>query len=153
MPTVAKLPNGEYMYVYEYGGEPSGSSYWFPVHYRLSKNPLKFLDAPHHQVISSDGAKPAGSPYVVWTPYGGKNGTIVLSCGTMSQIFTNQALGDPSAWKKWEVPQPAAYTRALMTFKEDPDKLLIMGAGILPPADGQNVVSNSVVRLSKVMKQ
>ncbi|KAM0553245.1 hypothetical protein ACHAPJ_007534 [Fusarium lateritium] len=155
MPTVAKLPNGEYMYVYEYGGGPNppkGSDYWFPVYYRLSKDPLKFLNKPHHQVISNVGGKPAGSPYVIWTPYGGKNGTIVVSSGTMSEIFTNQALGDESAWKQWKVPQPTAYTRALLTYKEDPDLLLIMGAGILPPAGGNNTVSASAVRLSEVMK-
>lgn len=155
MPTVAKLPNNEYIYTYEYGGgpnPPAGSTYWFPVFYRLSKDPQKFLNKPGQQIISTDGARPAGSPYVVWTPYGGKNGTIVVSCGTMSEIFTNQALGDASAWKKWSVPQPTAYTRALLTFKKDPDLLMIMGAGILPPAGGNNTVSASVVRLSEIMK-
>ncbi|KAM0281072.1 hypothetical protein ACHAO9_010912 [Fusarium lateritium] len=155
MPTVAKLPNGEYIYAYEYGGgpnPPAGSTYWFPVYYRLSKDPEKFLNKPHHKLATSDGTQPAGSPYVVWTPYGGKNGTIVLSCGTKSEIFTNQALGDESAWKKWKVPQPTAYTRALMTFKKDADLVMIMGGGILPPAGGNNTVSASVVRLSEVMK-
>ncbi len=92
MPTVAKLPNNEYIYTYEYGGgpnPPAGSTYWFPVFYRLSKDPQKFLNKPGQQIISTDGTRPAGSPYVVWTPYGGKNGTIVVSCGTMSEIFTN----------------------------------------------------------------
>ncbi|CAF3493750.1 unnamed protein product [Fusarium graminearum] len=97
MPTVAKLPNNEYIYVYD--------DYWFPVYYRLSKDPQKFLNKAHHQIVSNDGTTPAGSPYVVWTPYGGKNGTIVVSCGTRSEIFTNQALGDASAWKKSEIEQ------------------------------------------------
>ncbi|KAJ4172030.1 hypothetical protein NW754_007628 [Fusarium falciforme] len=151
MPTVAKLPNDEYIYVYEYGGEPSAGRYWFPVYYRLSEDPLAFLEAPGQQVVSDDGTKPAGSPYVVWSSYGGENGTIVVSCGTMPQIFTNQALGHPDAWKKWEVPQPTAYTRALLVFEEDPDLLMIMGAGDLPPGK-TNEVSASVVRLSEVIK-
>lgn len=151
MPTVAKLPNDEYIYVYEYGGAPTTGSYWFPVYYRLSEDPLAFLEAPDQQLISDDGTTPAGSPYVVWSSYGGENGTIVVSCGTLPQIFTNQALGHPDAWKKWEVPQPAAYTRALLVFEEDPDLLMIMGAGDLPPGK-TNEVSASVVRLSEIIK-
>ncbi|KAJ4168376.1 hypothetical protein NW754_002248 [Fusarium falciforme] len=153
MPIVAKLPNGKYFYVYEYGGGPGRPNYWFPVYYRISSDPLDFINAEHVPLILQDGTQPAGSPYVVWSSYGGKNGTIVVSSGTAGEIFTNQALGDPSAWKKWTVPQPAAYTRALLVLKKNPDLLMIMGAGILPPANGQNTVTSSVVRLSKIMKQ
>ncbi|KAF4455686.1 BNR Asp-box repeat domain [Fusarium albosuccineum] len=152
MPIVAKLPNGKYFYVYEYGGGPGSDTYWFPVYYRISSNPLGFLDVPGQQIIATDGTKPAGSPYVVWSSYGGKNGTIIVSCGTLGQIFTNQALGHPDAWKAWDVPQPAAYTRALLSFKKDPELLMIMGAGNLPPGK-TNEVSLSVVDLKKIMKK
>ncbi|KAM5344408.1 hypothetical protein ACJ41O_012945 [Fusarium nematophilum] len=149
MPIVAKLPTGDYFYVYEYGGGPGSSTYWFPVYYRISSDPLAFIDAPGVQLVSQDGTRPAGSPYVVWSSYGGENGTIVVSCGTMGEIFTNQALGHPDAWKKWEVPQPSAYTRALLVLEEDPDLLMIMGGGNLPPGK-VNTISNSVVRLSEI---
>ncbi|KAF4984869.1 hypothetical protein FZEAL_22 [Fusarium zealandicum] len=133
MPIIAKLPTGDYFFIYEYGGEPSSSSYWYPIYYRIGPDPLGFLDVPGQQLVSSDGTKPTGSPYVVWSSHGGENGTIVVSCGMMPEIFTNQALGHPDHWKKWEVPQPEAYTRAIMILEEDPDLLLIMGAGKLPP--------------------
>ncbi|KAK7415799.1 hypothetical protein QQZ08_012239 [Neonectria magnoliae] len=151
MPTVAKLPNGEYIYAYEYGGEASSSNYWFPVYYRISKDPLKFTKAEHHRV-DVGSTTPTGSPYVVWSKHGGKNGTIILSGGGNAEIFTNQKLGHPAYWKKWAVPQPAAYTRALLVFKHDPDLLMIMGGGQLPPGK-TNEISLSVVRLSKVMKE
>ncbi|KAF5023548.1 hypothetical protein F66182_4415 [Fusarium sp. NRRL 66182] len=157
MPTVARMPNDKYIYVYEYGHEPGGGppagKYWFPVYYKISRDPTKFLDKEDHQVLGNKGGKPAGSPYVVWTPYGGKNGTLVVSSGTMNEIFTNQALGDPSAWKEWKVPEKVSYTRSLLTFKKDPDLLLIMGGGILPPAGGNNNVTNTIVRLSEIMKE
>lgn len=152
MPTVAKLPNGEYIFAYEYGGEPSQSAYWFPVYYRISKDPLNFSAAEHHRVDPINGATPAGSPYVVWSKYGGKNGTIVINGASNSEIYTNQKLGHPAYWKKWSVPQPNAYTRALMVFKEDPDMLMIMGGGYLPPGK-TNEISLSVVRLSEIMKE
>lgn len=153
MPTVAELPNGDFIYVYEYGGEPSRDSYWFPVYYRLSTDPLAFNDAAHHRLTPSNanGSTPAGSPFVVWSPWGGENGTIVVSSGGASQIFTNQKLGAEDAWLQWDVPQPTAYTRSLLVFREDPDLLAIIGGGVLPPST-TNEVSLSVVRLSEVTK-
>ncbi|KAF7560653.1 hypothetical protein G7046_g3506 [Stylonectria norvegica] len=150
MPIVARLPTGDYFYVYEYGGEPSSSNYWFPVYYRISADPLNFNSAADTK-LTADGITPTGSPYVVWSHHGGRNGTIVVSSGGRSEIFTNQMLGHPDHWKMWSVPQPKAYTRALLVFKEDPDLLMIMGAGQLPPSS-TNEVSLSVVRLSEIMK-
>lgn len=152
MPTVAALPNGEYIYMYEYGGEDSQTSYWFPVYYRISKDPLDFLAAEGQRLDPVNGSTPYGSPYVVWSKHGGKNGTIVASGSSNSEVYTNQMLGHPDYWKKWSTPQPNAYTRALMVFKEDPDYLMIMGGGYLPPST-TNEISLSVVRLSEIMKK
>lgn len=151
MPVAAQLPTGDYIYTYEYGGEQSQDKYWFPVYYRISADPLSFLDVPGQKIVASNtGTVPEGSPYVVWSPYGGDKGTIVVSCGTIGQIFTNQELGHPDYWVMWDTPQPEAYTRFLMVMQEDPDLLLIMGAGHLPPST-TNEVSLSVVRLSEIM--
>lgn len=149
MPIVAQLPTGDYIFTYEYGGEPSSSSYWFPVYYRISANPLDFANAPEYK-LTANGVTPTSSPYVVWSSYGGVNGTIVVSGGGRDEIFTNQALGDPDAWKMWAVPQPRAYTRSLLVFKEDPDLLLIIGGGVLPPSS-TNKVSLSVLKLSELI--
>ena len=79
---------------------------------------------------------------------GGPNGTIVVSCGTLTQVFTNQELGAVDAWKSFDTPEGVSYTRHLRVFKDIPDHLLIMGAGHLPPAT-TNRVTVSVIDLLK----
>lgn len=152
MPVVARLPTGDYIYTYEYGGEPSNPSgnYWFPVYYRISSDPRAFSAAAEQKLTAANGTTPTGSPYVVWSPWGGPNGTIVVSSGGRREVFTNQALGHPDHWRIWDVPQPLAYSRALLVSEQDPDLLVIMGAGVLPPSS-TNEVSLSVLRLSQLM--
>ncbi|ORY68517.1 exo-1,5-alpha-L-arabinofuranobiosidase [Pseudomassariella vexata] len=149
MPTVALLPDGNYIYTYEYGGgpNPTTTSYTFPVFYRLSKDPEKFFDVEHHPIVTTEGTVPNGSPYVVWSSAGGVNGTIIVSSGCCSQIFVNKALGAEDAWESVSTPEGVSYTRSLMVFNDDPSYLLIGGAGKLPPADGMNQVTISVVKL------
>ncbi|RYO83807.1 hypothetical protein DL764_009420 [Monosporascus ibericus] len=149
MPTVAALPDGRFIYVYEYGGGPNPErpgTYTFPVYYRLSTDPEDFFSAPHHLLQSSDGAVPDGSPYVVWTPAGGPNGTVVVSSGCCSEVWINKALGAEGAWETVETPEPASYTRSLLVFREDPEYVLISGAGKLPPST-TNKVSVSVIKI------
>jgi hypothetical protein len=99
MTTVTHLPNGQYMMTYEYGGglTVSGTGYSFPVYYRINENPLHFNSFVSYPVVSNDGIQPVSSPYITGSPVGGVNRTIVVSSGTYSQVFTNQALGDVSA--------------------------------------------------------
>ncbi|RDL31898.1 Oligoxyloglucan reducing end-specific cellobiohydrolase [Venustampulla echinocandica] len=152
MTTITQLPNGKYMFVYEYGGGPrkSGTGYAFPVYYHIHDNPLDFRNSVGHQLISNDGAQPTGSPYVTWSPVGGANGTIIVSASSNSQIFTNNALGDANSWKTIKTPQPAAYSRHLRVL-QDPNHLLIMGAGVLPPST-TNKVSVSVIDLKQALR-
>jgi len=139
MTTVTKLPNGKYMMTYEYGGGPTNSSsYQFPVYYRINENPLDFLNSTGYPVIAQDGTQPTSSPYVTWSPVGGPNGTILVSSGSYSEIFTNKALGDVSSWVKVETGAPIAYSRSLRVLP-DPTKLLIAGAGLLPPSNNTAV--------------
>ncbi|KAJ9148485.1 Glycoside hydrolase family 93 protein [Pleurostoma richardsiae] len=149
MTTVTKLPNGKYIMTYEYGGGPGFSSYSFPVYYRISDDPLKFNSAPGHALVA-EGTTPFSSPYITWSSAGGRDGTIVVSDGTHQQIFVNRALGADDKWEWYSVPQLVAYTRHLRVFKDDPSKLLIMGAGHLPPSTTNNV-SLSVVDLGKTI--
>ena len=149
MTTVTQLPNGEYMMTYEYGGAPGSSVYWFAVYYRINRDPRRFNDSIGYP-ISVNGFQPQSSPYITWTPEGGRNGTIVVSCGTASQIFTNQALGDIDSWMMWDTPQAVAYSRHLRVMHGNPDHLLIMGAGNLPPSTTNNV-SLSVISLARTM--
>ncbi|KAL1875333.1 hypothetical protein VTK73DRAFT_10117 [Phialemonium thermophilum] len=152
MTTVARLPNGKYIMTYEYGGGPGYSDYRFPVYYRISDDPLAFnAQSPGQQLIAGS-IRPESSPYVTWSSFGGDNGIIIASSGTNAQIFVNRALGDPTRWEAYNVPQPVAYTRHLRVFDQDPSKLLIMGAGHLPPSTTNNV-SFSIVDLGTLLKR
>lgn len=148
MPGVALLPDGTYMYVYEYGGSPDFDDYRFPIHYRISADPTAFGDAEDFPVNAA-GSVPTSSPNIVWTPWGGENGTVIISAA-QGQVWANKALGDPAAWTVHDTPQPGAYTRNLLTFAERPDLLLLIGAGVLPPSD-TNRVSLSVVDLEEII--
>lgn len=142
MPTLALLPNGEYIYVYEYGGgpNPTVAGYSFPVFYRKTSDPVTVAAAPHAALVTTDGTVPTGSPYVVWTPAGGPDGTVVVSAGCCSDLYVNKKLGAPDAWER--VPSTAAgasYTRSLLVLAEDPATVLIAGAGKLPPSTTNKV--------------
>jgi hypothetical protein len=66
-------------------------------------------------------------------------------------VFTNQALGDLSAWKSVPTPEGVSYTRHLRVLN-NPDHLLIMGAGHLPPST-TNKVTVSVIDLEQSLKE
>ncbi|KAI1388520.1 glycoside hydrolase family 93 protein [Hypoxylon trugodes] len=147
MPTVALLPNGQFIYAYEYGGGPNpANSGSFPVYYRLSNDPEKFNSVTHHVLRTTDGTVPTGSPYVVWSSAGGANGTIIVSSGCCSEVYINKALGAEGAWKKVSSPEGVSYTRSLHVFQEDPASLLIAGGGHLPPST-TNKVTISVMNV------
>ena len=143
MTTVSELPNGQYIMTYEFGGAPEGA---FAVYYRVSDSPLTFNEAEGLVIKATDGTVPFSSPYNVWTPVGGKNGTIVVNCGTLTEIFLNRDLGAPgSAWEKVQTPESVSYTRSLRVL-EDPSKLLIMGGGVLGGTNNSVTVSVVDVR-------
>ncbi|KAL5344292.1 hypothetical protein ACLOAV_010721 [Pseudogymnoascus australis] len=143
MTTVARLGNGDYFMLYEFGGgyNPADSG-WFPVYYKIAADPTKF-DEAEEVVINAGGVVPTGSPYVVWSPSGGKHGTIVVSAASHSEVFVNTKAGDPNEWVMHKTPQQSAYTRSLLVM-DDPDYLLILGAGHL---NGDNNVTDTVMRL------
>ncbi|KAK8131172.1 BNR Asp-box repeat domain protein [Apiospora sp. TS-2023a] len=143
MPAVAPMPDGRYIYAYEQCGNDGCR-----VHYRLPDSPVAgVLTAPEFSLQSTKGTKPTSSPFVVvWN-----NDTIVLSAGSGSQIFVNRKLGDPSAWVEYATPQPGAYSRGLALLgPSDPDALLLIGAGGLPPST-TNRVSVSVIDLRAML--
>jgi hypothetical protein len=108
MTTVTLLPNGNYMMTYEFGGGPLASGatdFEFPVYYRINKNPLDFNNSIGLPLVTDTGIQPTSSPYITWTPVGGPNGTILVSCGTLGEVFINQALGDVNSWKSIPTPE------------------------------------------------
>ncbi|KAK8085509.1 hypothetical protein PG997_006780 [Apiospora hydei] len=144
MPAVAPLPDGRYIYAYEQCGTDGCR-----VHYRLPQSPVDVLSAPSYSLQSTRGTRPTSSPYVVvWN-----NDTVVLSAGSGSQLFVNRKLGAPDAWVEYATPQPAAYSRGLALLgKADPDALMLIGAGGLPPST-TNRVSVSVIDLRATLGQ
>ncbi|KAL1582806.1 hypothetical protein WHR41_08316 [Cladosporium halotolerans] len=148
MPTVQQLPNGKYIMAYEYGGGPTDTdAYEFPVHYKISSSPETFDAAEGQRLVATDGTIPKGSPYVVWSKEGGKNGTLIASAHSSGDVYVNKGLGE-GEWVAVKTPQPNAYTRYLGVGK-DQKKLMIMGAGQLPPSE-DNQVSVSVVDVKKL---
>ncbi|KAA8566550.1 hypothetical protein EYC84_009100 [Monilinia fructicola] len=151
MTTITQLPNNQYIMTYEYGGGPTvnnTSTYLFPVYYRISSSPLTFLSAPGIPVITNNGIQPTGSPYVTWTPVGGKNGTLIVSSGGRSEVFVNRALGAENSWKTVQTPESTSYSRHLRVLDSNKNHLLIMGGGKLPPST-TNKVTVSVIDIEK----
>ncbi|KAF2678854.1 glycoside hydrolase family 93 protein [Lentithecium fluviatile CBS 122367] len=147
MPTVVQLPNKKFIMTYEYGGGPVTSGYQFPVYYKIVDDPEKFGPATGISLKATDGTIPTGSPYVVWSPVGGANGTIIVSAHSNTEVFINTGLGLGS-WKKVSTPEATHYTRHLRVL-QDTKKLLIMGGGQLPPST-TNKVQLSVMDISKL---
>ena len=149
MPTVVKLPNGKFIMTYEYGGGPAiPTPYSFPVYFKIVSDPEKFGAATGISLKATDGTIPTGSPYVVWSPVGGKNGTIIVSASSNTEVFINKGLGE-GPWIKVATPAAKAYTRSLRVLNNDPSKLAIFGGGLLPPTTTKNVVELTVVDISK----
>ncbi|KAK2810406.1 hypothetical protein FQN50_002895 [Emmonsiellopsis sp. PD_5] len=132
MATIALMPNGEYIYFYEWGNGPSQGvpNAGYPIYYRISADPLNFLNAPAQQLIGTDGSAPInGSPYVVWTPSGGENGMLIVNTAADGDLYMNTNLGDPASWNRLSAGgAPSAYTRSLRVLP-DPNYVLIVGAG------------------------
>jgi len=149
--TTAQLANGSWIATYEYGGAPGFSSYQFAAYYKIAADPLSFGASTGYPVIASDGTQMFSSPYVVTSSYGGKHGSVIMNAASSGAVYVNTqgaALG--SHWVAYATPQPSAYTRNLRVLQGRPKWLMITGAGILPPAGGNNKVSTSVVDLSMI---
>jgi hypothetical protein len=144
MTTIAHLPNNQYILTFEFCGAPQGGC---PVHYKLAADPTKFNSAPAHQLKSTDGKGMNGSPYVVWTPAGGKDGTIVVSSGGASEVFINRNLASPgSSWTKVGTSALRSYTRSLMVMKDE-NEVLIAGGGVLNGKD--NKVTAAILNIAR----
>lgn len=138
MTTIAQMADGNWIMTYEYCGSNKCA-----VFYRISSSPLTFDSAPDQALKSTTGTAPVGSPYTVFSPSGGANGTIVVTAQSSEDVFVNTALGDPNSWVQFSTPQTGAYSRHLRIM-DDPTFLLIMSAGYL---NADNWVTLSVMKL------
>ncbi|KAH8129301.1 glycoside hydrolase family 93 protein [Trichoderma asperelloides] len=147
-------PLKKWIFVHEFPGGDSWSGAGYPVYYRLSDSPFEFRYAYGYPIVVK-GVQPSSSPYVVWTPEGGINGTIIVSDADHQSVFTNRANGQPDQWEEHNTPQPKAYSRALHIFKKYPDHLMILGAGnyqgVDPPGTNRPLYA-SVVDVTSMLR-
>ena len=76
MPIVVKLPNGKYFMCYEMVGLPR-----FDVFFKISDDGLDWGDPADFgtPIHTKDGKFLGSTPYCLWVPQGGPNGTILVS--------------------------------------------------------------------------
>ncbi|KAF9259967.1 Oligoxyloglucan reducing end-specific cellobiohydrolase [Marasmius fiardii PR-910] len=142
MTTIAQLPNGKYILTYEYGGAPEIN---FAVYYRISDSPLTFASATGHNIKAATGQQTQSSPVVVWTPFGGTNGTIVVSANNSGGLWINGQLGAVgSPWTFVSTGAAAGYARDLLVLPTS-QQIFIVGGGVL--SGSANQVLASVVNL------
>lgn len=74
MPSVVKMGNGEYIMVYEMVGFDRN-----PIYYKKTKNLDDWGDVSDYgKIVRAAGKTFGSSPYVAWTPVGGKCGTLIV---------------------------------------------------------------------------
>lgn len=129
MTTVAQMGNGKWILTHELALAPA-DEIEYATHYRIADSPLEFQDAPEWLLQAQDGTMSAAGPYVVWTPAGGPNGTVVVTDSTYSEVFTNTAYGHPGEWKFVETGKGISYTRALQVLPRNESQIMIMAGGL-----------------------
>ncbi|PWN54404.1 Oligoxyloglucan reducing end-specific cellobiohydrolase [Violaceomyces palustris] len=140
MPVIAKLPNGEYIMTYEYF-DASNPNAGFQTTFKLTQDPLSWNDKPAQILRSTDGYVPLGSPYVIWTPVGGVNGSIVANSGSSPDLFINRNLGN-GPWTRLTTQQQDSYSRSL-AVGFNPKDITIVGAGPVAENGARNKVEFS----------
>jgi hypothetical protein len=92
---------------YEFGV----SATYYPVRYKLARDPESFGAAPAQALLDQDGYAPSSAPDVTWSDSGGPTGTIVVSANSDQDFFLNRDLGDPDKWTRLSSAMPRGYSR------------------------------------------
>jgi hypothetical protein len=142
MGTVAKLPNGNYVMTYEYGGAPEGN---YAVYYKISSNPEGFGSVTGIPLRATDGTVPTSSPYLVWMSAGGANGTLAVSVNSSADIFLNTQNGAANSWTHVASNVARGYSRGMVPLA-DGHSLEIFSGGLLR-SSGLNPVTYSTIDL------
>jgi hypothetical protein len=129
MTVVAYIPPiKKWILVHEFPvGNSSSYGSNYPVYYVMADSPLEFGQEKGRPIVISNTSVPNASPYVVWSPIGGPNGTIVVSDADRRQVYTNRFGGALDKWEEHATPAGAVYSRAIQIFKHRPDHLMIYG--------------------------
>ena len=124
MATVAEIDGGQWIMTYELCSTAGGSC---PVNYKIASSPLDFASATGTQIVLNDGSDPCCQPYVVWTPSGGADGTIVVSDGGQTALAVNTEGGNSADWKSEGSNAPGGYSRALMIMPDGNTVMTLTG--------------------------
>ncbi|WNM35750.1 RICIN domain-containing protein [Streptomyces sp. Li-HN-5-11] len=143
MPTIAKLPNGNYVMTYEYPGAAEKN---LAVYYKISSNPETFGSVSGQVLRATDGYIPTSSPYITWLPTGGPNGTLAVSANSTADLFLNTQNGASNAWTRIVSTVPGGYTRPLVPLA-DGHSLEIFSGGFLR-SSGVNSVTYGTIDLA-----
>ena len=108
-------------------GNSSSHGVNYPVYYVLADSPKDFRLSAGQPIVINNATAPNASPYVVWTPFGGPNGTIVVSDADRARVYTNRRGGDVDAWEEHGTPAGATYSRAIHISKKRPERLGVFG--------------------------
>lgn len=142
MATIAALPGAQWIMTYEYPGAPGGG---YPVYYRISNDPENWVNAPERVLRTTEGEIPASSPYVVWAPGGGPQGTIIVSANNDSALFLNTMNGAQDSWVKVPAPAGGGYSRCLIPLS-DSKTVFMVDAGVI--GGSSNAVTFGAVELA-----
>lgn len=148
-------PIKKWILVYEYPiGNSSSHGVNYPVYYVLADSPLEFGKEEGLPIVINNSTAPNASPYVVWSPLGGPNGTIVVSDADRAQVYTNQFGGDVNKWEEHGTPAGAVYSRAIQISKKYPNRLTLYGGETFDNMRSKlyTPFSATVVPLTEVLK-
>lgn len=107
MITVAQIGSSLWITTFEFGV----SDTYYPVRYKLARDPESFGASPAQELLDQDGYAPSAAPTVSWSDSGGVHGTILVSANSDQDFFVNRALGDPARWTRLSSPMPRGYSR------------------------------------------
>lgn len=114
MATVAQVHESLWILTYEYGV----SATYYPVRYKLARDPESFGRSPALELLDQDGYAPSAAPTVAWSNSGGPHGTIVVSANSDQDFFLNRALGDTGKWTRFSSAMPRGYSRFTIPLAE-----------------------------------
>ena len=130
MPIVSKMGNGKYIMSWECVCD--GTTY----------AAIKTTSNPEHWNASDTGTRisnTGGTPFIVWLPSGGLNGTLILSSAGSDSLAVNQSYGRPgSPWKRIASAVATGYSRSFIVLSDDETLFEVSPVG--QPSGYNNIV-------------
>jgi hypothetical protein len=158
MAIIDRLPNGKYIMVFEIVGVEG-----IPIHYKLSDDGLNFGDPADlgKRIMNKEGHFLRSTPYVIWTPFGGEKGTIMVSgmainingkeIGNGYMINKNLGEGEwtyieaPISYPTGEGKPPGGYSQTMIATDSTGREIL----QLVPVPNGNK--SNMDIKVSKFL--